>query len=671
MNLAAINHLEERVSPPPIGVWAIPAISLAVGVWLRLRHLGYSEMWGDQSQLLAIALQWLNGGSVPLASMKSSFGVFNPPLIEYLYAGALWLWRDLWSVLWLTVIVNLIGVFASGWAVARVLGLRAGLWVTVLFVVCPWAFYYSRLIWMQTLVPGFGGVLFASVLMYFTHQPRMRYLLIACVSLAGVIQLHLSAVVLFGALGLIGLVFRRLINWRTVLVGGLLFGLTFVPFLVYQWQTNWVDINALRQGLGREPFINYAALLAIFDLIHSQGVFTTLGSIGDVWRIQERWYEWSDVLVSLIFLGGASVAFWNFVPALARRQVLNPKATVGLIAVVWIVVPVVAFIRHTHYLQNYYFLYVWPAPFVLMVLGIEALATRLSQMRASPVWRGWMSQLAFLPLLVVFGQQARMAWLGQNLQALDMVGKQRVLDMRQAVDTSQRLLTENPTCDLTILSEGPEANASSFGFLEEWLGPERVRFMQAGLGQSVPNQCTLYFAPTDNELALTWLTANTQILPEAIATPEQKWIFTTLSDTRLVELRAAWQAPVPLARWQNGIVIHRVQIPSEVIAGSDLPVQITWEATTGAVPGSLHISHQILQERTQVIAQTDGQGFDSNRWEPGDLIQTSFMIPIPAETVAGQYDLLIVLYTFPDLRRERLLDGSDVVWVSSITITRN
>jgi hypothetical protein len=57
----------------------VAAVVLAAAVgWLRLQLLGYREIWQDQGLTLNMALDWVHGGALPLAWMKSSFGVFNP-----------------------------------------------------------------------------------------------------------------------------------------------------------------------------------------------------------------------------------------------------------------------------------------------------------------------------------------------------------------------------------------------------------------------------------------------------------------------------------------------------------------------------------------------------------------------------------------------------------------
>ena len=79
-----------------VGGLVFIVVILAFG--LRLRLIDTTGIWGDQSFTLNTAMRWVNGGEIPLAANKSSVGVMNPPMIEYLYAIALRVWPDVLSV---------------------------------------------------------------------------------------------------------------------------------------------------------------------------------------------------------------------------------------------------------------------------------------------------------------------------------------------------------------------------------------------------------------------------------------------------------------------------------------------------------------------------------------------------------------------------------------------
>ncbi|MGH2524837.1 MAG: hypothetical protein ACRDH2_20205, partial [Anaerolineales bacterium] len=229
--------------------WLLALALLLFAAWLRLRHLGYTEIWEDQAITLNMALEWVHGGALPLASMKSSFGVFNPPLIEYLYALPLFFKPDILGVAWLTALANLAGVLVAGLATARVFGERVGWWATLLFAVNPWAVYYGRLIWMQSFVPGFSSLLYACVLLYFTVDAKPIYLALAALCLSATVQVHLTAAVLGLPLLLIGLCFLRRLKFWPIAAGLTLALVSFAPFVLFQFRSGFADWPALRAGL--------------------------------------------------------------------------------------------------------------------------------------------------------------------------------------------------------------------------------------------------------------------------------------------------------------------------------------------------------------------------------------------------------------------------------------
>ena len=146
----------------PLSVAAV----LLLALLLRLRGLETTGLWGDQAFTLTTAMRWVNGGPVPLAANKSSVGFVNPPMIEYLYAAALFLWRDILSVSLLTLLGGLVAVAVTGAVTARLWGRRAALWAMLAFAAAPWAVFWSQLIWNQTLVPPFAALALGGLLLY-------------------------------------------------------------------------------------------------------------------------------------------------------------------------------------------------------------------------------------------------------------------------------------------------------------------------------------------------------------------------------------------------------------------------------------------------------------------------------------------------------------------------
>ena len=84
-----MNTLSKPKEPSNRVLVATASLIVGLALFLRLRGLDTTTIGGDQSIMLNIAMNWVNGGKAPLAANISSLGYVNPPMIEYLYAFAL------------------------------------------------------------------------------------------------------------------------------------------------------------------------------------------------------------------------------------------------------------------------------------------------------------------------------------------------------------------------------------------------------------------------------------------------------------------------------------------------------------------------------------------------------------------------------------------------------
>lgn len=647
---------------------------LAIGaLWLRLRHLGYTEMWGDQALTLNLALEWVHGGDLPLASMKSSFGVFNPPLVEYLYALPLFIQPNLLGVVWLVALVNLLGLVVAGWATVQVFGGRVGWWATLLFVVNPWAVYYGRLIWMQSFVPGFSALAYACAILYLAHTPRLRYVIVGALSLAAVIQVHLTSVILIPVIALLALaLLKRLPLWHIGLGGGL-FVASFAPFILFQFRTGFADWAALQAGLNRPAEINWAAWLILLDLLQSKGLYSTLGVAAGRWQAFDVFGPLADASLAVLIsvaLGWALITTLRQAPAFWAKRITSTSMKGQLVLVVWIVIPILSFLRHTQYLQNYYFLYLFPIPFVLLAQLIEHLYQWLSRVWVAWPLGRWLAWGAFAPLALIALQQARLNVLGQNLLAAGLAGQQRILDVQQAITTSQQLMASRPECQLVVLSEGGEYESSRLALLREFVGRDRVRFAQAGAGFLLPHPCAVYLHVTSDAATQTWLETVAHPLADAvITTPQQTWRFYDLSASQRAQAMSAYAHSPSLGEWSNGLQLRGLTIEGEPQPGATLDVQAVWVVTQATPPAALHFGHYLLTPTDGIAAQVDGPGQESAQWRLGDIFQTRFPLALPADLPPGNYTLSFSLYHYPQIENVPLNpNGDSLLRLDTITI---
>jgi hypothetical protein len=331
----------------------------------------------------------------------------------------------------------------------------------------------------------------------------------------------------------------------------------------------------------------------------------------------------------------------------------------SLILLLWLTLPMLLFLRHTQYLQNYYFLYWVPAQILLMVLGAE-----WAQNGFSRIWPSWqkLSWVAFVPLGLIAGQYVWTSGVGREVFAEGRAGKQRVVDVDRVVTAAQRLLAKHPDCQLVVVSEGSSAEKSRLGLLREYFAHGRVRFMQAGVGFLVPPTCAVYLDVTSDRLAEEWLLSYAQALPsEAIATPEERWRFYELSASKRETLLMDWGTQsAPLAVWADSVELRSMQVPGQARTGDNLLVTTTWNLRDQIGP-NLQFGNYVLNEGLNVVTQADGTGIQSADWQTGDWFQMRFVLSLPADVSAGHYQWALTIYSLPQVERLPVTsNGSDI-----------
>jgi hypothetical protein len=345
-----------------------------------------------------------------------------------------------------------------------------------------------------------------------------------------------------------------------------------------------------------------------------------------------------------------------------------------LVLLLWTLAPVLFYLRHNQYLQNYYLLYVLPAPFVLMARLADRAFARLAA-RWPPTAQpgtGWLPAVAFAPLLLIAWQQARRDVLGQNRLAGSEAGRQRVVDVQKAIDHSRALLAERPDCALVVMSNGAQYDASRFALLREFTRvvgdePAPTRFVSAAEGRLLPAPCAVYLETESNAAGLAWLAGVAAPLPgQTVLTPSETWRFFDLPAA--VRAAAARLPPGdPLGEWGNALALRQAVVDGQPEPGGWLNVRLLWSIEQLAPPRTIHFGIYVLGQPAGLIAQTDGPGVDSTEWHTGDVFETSFAVQWPADLAPGDYDVAAALYYYPEIERLRLADGADLLYLARLT----
>ena len=633
---------------------------LTVALFLRLRLIDTTGIWGDQSFTLNTAMRWVNGGDIPLASNKSSVGVMNPPMIEYLYAVALQLRADVLSVALLTLVAGLAALFFTGYATYRVFNWQAAVWATLLFAINPWSVLYSQLIWNQTMIPVFASLTLAALLLYFAVEQKGIYLVLVFVGAACLTQVHPGSVMQLLSIGLIMVVFWRRLRLRPLLIGIAAFVLIYVPFLLYEIGVGWTDVSATLSFAGQESITSRAAVLLSLDLLHAKGLSDSVAGL-----------RLFDTLATLLFGLSLVYALVSGGRAFRRRhdEAKADRRTAAIfILLLWLIMPVLFYLRTSAYLQVYYVMGQWPAPFILMGLALAG-----AQQWLEGLSRGRLGRLASWAI-VALPVVALLAWqVTVNLQVqdarLDPTGKGvQIRHVREVIDQAETLIAGRPECSFVVISDGHQVENSELSLLREFTSIDHLLLADGDLAVPLPAPCALYLDARPGSRASGWLAQMATPLPLAdVGVHDETWRFYDLPAANRDEMLQTMDEAASPVTWTNGLaLLHYTR--GDLGPDTSLPLTLAWQVVDQPPAEHYHFGAYLLTHENQVVSQSDGPGFDSIQWRPGDTFITWFDIPGQSELPAGTYRIGLAMYTWPDVVRVDLAAGDNTAFLEQIEV---
>ena len=661
---------------PRWGGWLL-LILLALGVaaYLRFAALAYSEIGPDQSILTLIAMRFVNGGPLPLAANKSSAGIMNPPLIVYLLALPLRLRPLLSSPILFQAALSWGGVALLAWGSQRLFGRRVAALAALLFAVNPWAVHYSRFLWNPNPIPFFATLLLLALFFFLRPMPaqsapppsRNAWLSLALLCLAAITQLHLSGLVLLPTVGLILLLYWRqwpAPSWRgrlwPLLLGLGLALLLYLPFLRFEQAVGFGDLQAVFDALvgGRSGVTG--AVAAAETNTASLALVLELADGAAVWGAQS---VWPAALPDGFFL--TTLLRWLFVASLAwaagmiawdarRRQPLSPRQLARGGLLLWVLLPVLFYLRHTVYLQNYYFLYIFPAPFLLVALMVDDWLAALARRNWPTMARQGVMAGVLAVVLAIAAWQFLINQTGLRLLQRGEIGPpQTAAQVTAAISVTSDLLARYPTCDLTILSAGGAAESSPLGLVEAFVYPRRARLLETGRGFVMPASCTLYLVTAPDPLAQAWLDTQATPLAPTIPATNGDWHFYYVGGENA-------GISSPLAAWQNGLQLVQTEVTGAPAANATIQIDLTWLVTETPPPDiHYHFFNHFLDGSGALVTQDDAPAIQTQYWRLGDRLVTRFHLQLPSELPPGPYDIRTGLYIWPDLTRIPLVDSAE------------
>lgn len=388
-----------------LSCWEIYPI-LLIATLLRFYMINRTEFDGDQATIFSMARDAVSHGVLVATSNVASIGIVNPPAIIYILMlpaafSANPLWGAVMTAFFATLSVLLTYVF-----VHRYYGRVAATIATLLYATAALPVFYSRFIWQQNLLLFFVP-LYIFFLFHGAVARQRGWFALAFLLLGLLVQLHGSGLLLVVPLLVALAVAPSTVRWHDIVLGLLLVGLIYAPYMLWEASVHFYDISVLFNTTGRpsifdaQALVLYQFLLSPYNILSISArswLFPFIPLFTIIWWVTTGLVVISALLALGLAFGlraapgrvsesGSMVLkkvrlWWSDFSASPYRCGLS-------ILLSWQIVPLLSLLRHSIKLYPHYFIMFMPGPFILVGLFIaKAIAWLRRRGRWAVIGRG-------------------------------------------------------------------------------------------------------------------------------------------------------------------------------------------------------------------------------------------------------------------------------------------
>jgi hypothetical protein len=542
----------------------------------------------------------VRAGRVPLVGEGSSLGIPAPADFVYFLAPIVALSRDPLVASSAVGAVNAAAVGGTvllGWrGFSPLVGLAGGL----AYAANPWAVFFGRKVWNPEVVAPLTVLLFIALDRAIVGG-RLAWAVAAFPIFTIGAQMHASLGVLAPLLlaPAAALLLHRQVRYLVLGIG--LSVLSALPYLIYTFQTNWTDIQALRSSLTRPGLLNLDGAARIVGLTggwdnwYVEGVHLEFLLPGRIASTPGR------VETFLLGLGLAVAAVLMVGRRLSTTQRLRLAGVL-----LWLLLPALLTIRHAVPIYDHYFLFVPPAGALLIGVGIQWLANRS--------WR--LGVLAVAMLVGIASIQTLMI-----LRELDYLAFGYAPGYGPTLAHSEEMARE-------VVQFGQAAGSQHLAIELEGLDREPIAYLARP-----------WFAQLDlANVGPVGLSAGT----DRHTLPEQDSARLLGKDTQLD------------LRYDDGVELRAASSSASALAGQPVALVMSWVADQ---PSSNEVAWDValLDPRGREVARGSGV---RHRPMPGDVVVSWFTLAIPSESPLGSYEVSVRLLDRVDGQPVRFVDSA-------------
>lgn len=602
----------------------------------RLALPGLTEFKADEGRLLTAALE-MSKGQFAWRGISSSVGFPNAPMSVWLFSLPLVLWRHPYAATLFTGLLSVAAVAGVYWLGRRYWGPNAAAVAGLMLAVSPWAIIFSRKIWAQNLLPAFAVAWAITAALTFV-EGRPRHLILHLLFLAVAVQIHPAAIGLIPATLVFLVVFRRRVDWRFLIAGGLLSVLTAAPFLWYLWGRAQSDPGFLAIGGQASSGVSLDSLLLSLEIAIGRGIHAiaapVYAGLPGATAVQLVW-----LVVLLVGMG------WG-VYRVARRW-NEPAAKVAFICLMWFLGPITVFLWNRTPVYIHYFIASLPALYLLAGALVGDLLGRVRRQ-----WLVW-SAVGLVAAL----QLAAWVHLMNAIAAEPGAGGFGIpLAMKvAAADRARDMLAETAAAEVLVVGAGSDPEHEEFpAEFRALLHDVPLRYVDLNaeaLFPAAPSVALLQPATADERTSTRDLFDAASSGASVIDINESAaYTLYALPPSAAPQTGAALPQPALLANF-----VHLIGYDGPHFESGGALWDVRWRPADNPDPADYHLFNHLLDGAGARVSQADAAAFAGTQWQLGDVVISRFWLPLPSEP-QPPLTMRVGMYRFPSLENVPLLD---------------
>ncbi len=328
---------------------------LIVGAIVRFyRMRDYLVFLGDEGRdVLVVKRIIVDHIFTMLGPVTSVGGMFLGPIYYYMMTPFLWLFHfDPVGPAIMVGCLSLITIYLLYRLGREFLNPATGIIAALLYATSPLVIIYSRSSWNPNAVPLFALLIIYGLLKSFVNR-QWQWLFVVGLSFGVILQLHYLALLFSGVFILLPIIFRIKINLRHL--GHFFLGviITFSPFIFFELRHGFPNTNTIFHFIA-DRGTNAAFSLRLF--------FVTVNDV--LVRIFWQLVIVENALLAKITVIAIAIFFAAYF--FFRRHFSSGQRDSLLVLLTWLVVALGGYGLYTGAIYNYYFVPVFPLPFLIV-----------------------------------------------------------------------------------------------------------------------------------------------------------------------------------------------------------------------------------------------------------------------------------------------------------------